>query len=151
MAGKGKVMAEPTIAEQYRLKEFEKLRSEIETTLNAAWSNERYGVIACGAVWSWLITQHIHLMLPWTLPLIIVIAGWGRNASLFLHLLIMGEYMRVVEREVLSPSGGWDVYFDKRRNETVTYWLRFVGDNMVWGVLLVAGAAAMVFKRYLLQ
>jgi hypothetical protein len=138
-------------AEQYQLKGFEKLRSEIETTLNAVWSNERYGVAACGAVWSWLITQNTHALLPWVLPLIIVLAGWGRNGSLYMHLFIMGEYLRTGETRMLGPKGGWDVYFDMRRNEGWIFWLRFIRDNMVWGVLSATGILALIFKEHLLH
>ncbi len=55
-------------AEEYRLKEFEKLRSEIEATLNTVWSNERYGVAAFGAVASWLFSQNYLGTIGWFLP-----------------------------------------------------------------------------------
>ncbi|HWG39444.1 MAG TPA: hypothetical protein VN658_02750 [Candidatus Acidoferrales bacterium] len=138
-----------TTPEQYRLKEFEKLRDEIEATLNAAWSNERYGVIACGAVWSWLISQKIPYPTLWALPLLIVVAGWGRNGGLYSHLFLMAEYMRTVERGFLGPQGGWDVYFDAKRNEKLIFYFRFVTDNIVWGALFLTALWGWVLHFYM--
>jgi hypothetical protein len=137
------------LIEQYRLKEFEKLRSEVEATLNTIWSNERYAVIACGAVWSWLIAQHNSLTALWCLPFIVIAAGWARNAALILHLIWMAEYVRQGETEVLGVPGGWEVFFYKRRNESTAYWIRFLGDNAVWGILLVVAFGALWAKNHL--
>jgi len=130
-------------AEENRLKEFEKLRSEIEATLNTVWSNERYGVAAFGAAWSWLATQQHQTTLGWSLPLVIAVAGFLRNQTLYMHLFIVGNYLRLVETKFLGPEGGWDVYFEKHRRPR-KFSLRTLGDDTVWIVLAAAGAVRLI-------
>jgi hypothetical protein len=135
----------PSGPEQYLLKEFEKLRGEIEATLNNVWSNERYGVVAFGAVWSWLASRHVSSVAAWSLPIVIAIAGFSRNWSLYRHLFLMGDYMRTVEISLVGEKGAWEIYFEKRRKEK--QWFRFVGDHVIWIVLCVADVVLLILIK----
>jgi len=83
--------------QSYRLEEYRALRKEVELYLTESRSQERYTLIAVGAIWAWLILNHFQTSLLWSIPIILTAATSLRMAAILRHFDYMGKYIRALE------------------------------------------------------
>ena len=136
-----------SVAQQFNLKEYEALRKEIDFVANEIKIFERYAVLASGAIWAWLVTQHNSSFIAWFLPIVLALTGFLRNWGLRMHLRRLAEYIRKIEDDQLRGSeiGGWEKYLGNDqglRRQLINY--------LVWIVLVIIAVGAL-FLRLQLQ
>jgi hypothetical protein len=107
---------------------------------------ERYVILASGAIWAWLVTQHNSNFVAWSLPIVLALAGFLRNLGLRMHLRRIAEYIRKIEDDQLRGSeiGGWEKYLEKDqglRRQLVNY--------LVWIVLVIIAVGALFLRSQL--
>jgi hypothetical protein len=95
-----------TSSETFRLAEYKALRKEIEIYLSESRSLERYTIIAVGAIWGWLITNHNDNLMVWTIPVVLTVLAVGRRIGMNEHFKKLGAYIAEIE----SKFGvtGWE-------------------------------------------
>ncbi|RXH57332.1 hypothetical protein [Granulicella sibirica] len=99
-------MSELTEPQVFHIEEYKALRKEIEIHLTESRTEERYLVIAVGAIWAWLITNHNHHVLLWCIPLLLAVASVSRMAALTYDIIKLGSYLRGVENHF--HAAGWE-------------------------------------------
>lgn len=127
----------------FHLKEFERLRDEIMYLSSEMRAMERAAVIGPVIAYSWLAVQSRQLadttivVLAWWLPLLLVFALARRRHFVFLNILRIAAYIRLLEDKLaFSHIGGWEHHINaldvrRRRNKI------FVGDRLLWTLLCV--------------
>ena len=75
----------------FRLEEYKSLRKEVEIYLTESRSQERYTLIAVGAIWAWLIVNHLHTGLLWFVPVMLTLATSIRMGAILLHFDHLGK------------------------------------------------------------
>jgi hypothetical protein len=119
---------------EFLLKEFERLRIEIDDSVKETRTLERNAVISSGAIWAWALVNSGNVkgaslyILLW-LPVIIVAFSMFRAWALHRHLWAMGEYLAEVAKAFVLPLGlGWEQRFaqstDKTKSQSATvFWI----------------------------
>jgi hypothetical protein len=85
--------------QSFRLEEYKSLRKEVELYLTESRSQERYTLVAVGAIWAWLILNRIDDLLLWWVPIILTLAVSIRMAAILKHFANINEYLKTVEDE----------------------------------------------------
>ena len=109
---------------EFLLKEFERLRIEIDDSVKETRTLERNAVISSGAIWAWALVKtgtvtgaSLYILL-W-LPVVIVSFSAFRAWALHRHLLSMGKYLAEVEKAFVLPGGlGWEQRFAQSTGKT---------------------------------
>lgn len=97
----------------FRLKEFEYLRREIELLLAEDRMTERYIIVAVATIWAWLATQRLppFFGLAWWIPVFIVVAGLLRLWVIVKRFGCFGSYL--IEFESALNIAGWENFLKK--------------------------------------
>ncbi len=103
--GKGKLSI-MTDDQTFRLEEYKSLRKEIELYLTESRSQERYTLIAVGAIWAWLMINRLTSGLLWSVPIILTVAASIRMIAILQHFTHMGEYIKALEGKFTVR--GWE-------------------------------------------
>ena len=100
-------MSEPlNKLETFRLEEFQSLRKEIELYLAECRSQERYTLIALGAIWAWLISNRIHNGFLWFIPVVLTLSASIRMLAMLGHFNHLGDYIK--STETVFGTEGWE-------------------------------------------
>jgi hypothetical protein len=140
---------------EFKLKEFELLRKEIEYRTAGQERVERNVVIAIIAIYAWLALldtsklqppiQDVYPYLYW-LPFLIVVMGAARFWDDHNVISNIGRYIARQEKIVNSPDGGGEnspEHFKPAKYGPVTSWFLRKGG---WFLLLVGTAAVGVYS-----
>jgi uncharacterized integral membrane protein len=115
----------PTAADQYVLQECAQLRDEIWERVRDQRSTEKYVLIACAVIYSflslprggWLSDEIVMLKAcAWYVPPVLsflAAARWCESVRL-IHRI--ADYTQAPEAEVLGPRGGWETYLKSTNN-----------------------------------
>jgi hypothetical protein len=95
-----------TKPETFHLEEFRALRGEIEFYLTESRSQERYTLIALGAIWGWLILNHFQDRFLWFIPVVLTIATTVRMVAMLGHFNNLGDYIKTIEHKF--GTQGWE-------------------------------------------
>lgn len=119
------VRPELTCPEHYILHECSQLRDEIWTRVHDQRATERYMLLACAVIYSFLslhrsdsVNEEIRILMAcaWYVPPMLAFlaaARWSENVRL-IHRI--ADYTRAREQEVLGQRGGWETYLKKLNN-----------------------------------
>src|SRR5256885_2245536 len=107
-------MATTTVAEDFLLKEYDALRKEIDACLEEQRQLERYALVACAGIYTWIATNNkfaIALCIP---PLLTVMMA-TRAMALWMQFGQMGAYIRMVEATLLTSTKarGWETFLER--------------------------------------
>jgi hypothetical protein len=127
-----------TPADEFRLKEFESLRKEIEFHLTSMGRSDDYCLLAVGAVWAWLFTSQLSTTVAALLPSIIALLFYFKRVCVELHLKKKFHVylMEKVEREHFKITG-WEHFIHGKRF-LIRWWYHVYYLGMVIGSLAVA-------------
>ena len=118
--------------QSFRLEEYKSLRKEVEIYLAESRSQERYTLIAVGAIWAWLIINRLHNGLLWSVPIVLTVATTLRMVAILKHFDHLKEYLRTLE--TTFGVAGWE---QKKRGWTLGA-AYFLLDGMLLGLTLLA-------------
>ena len=90
----------------FRLEEYKSLRKEIELYLTESRSQERYTLIAVGAIWAWLVINRLTSGLLWSVPIVLTVATSIRMIAILLHFTHMGEIHNRAGNQIHSHRVG---------------------------------------------
>jgi hypothetical protein len=90
----------------FQLAEYNALRKEVEIYLQESRSQERYTLIAVGAIWAWLVVNHLTSKLLWLIPVLLTAATTLRMGAILLHFGNLKRYISRLESKFESP--GWE-------------------------------------------
>ena len=82
-----------TPAEDFRLKEFEVVRKEIELQLGALRRPEDYCLLAVDGVWTWLLTAQLANSLASFLPFVLAVLFYVKRLSLEANIAMFHTYI----------------------------------------------------------
>lgn len=101
-------------ARSFHLEEWKSLREEIATNLREGRDTERYVIIACVAVWVWVLKERDVFYLPaLAFPPALAVLGAWRSKALTGVVVHIGRYLREVEIALGSECLGWEEYFHR--------------------------------------
>jgi len=143
------VKSELTCPEHYILHECSQLRDEIWTRVHDQRATERYMLLACAVIYSFLVlhrsepvSEEIQILLAcaWYVPPMLAFlaaARWSENVRL-IHQI--ADYTRAREQELLGQQGGWETHLKKYHNGHgpsvllsgyyVSFWLFLIFSTM---------------------
>ena len=114
------VKDQPQPADQYILQECAQLRDEIWVRVQDQRSTERYTLIACAVVYSFLALQKNEIEIlttcAWYVPPVLsflAAARWCENVRLINRI---ADYTKIREKQMLGPRGGWETYLKREHN-----------------------------------
>jgi hypothetical protein len=116
-AGTAHVIMKPS--EVFILQECKQLRDEIWTRVQDQRSTERYMLLACAVIYSFLFIQgekhseEVLIVSGWYVPPLLAFlaaARWCENVQC-IHLI--ADYTERQERRILGRGGGWESYLKK--------------------------------------
>jgi hypothetical protein len=116
---------------EFRTREYELLKSEVQSYVAESRSLETYAVGGAVAVYAWLATHHDDLpsRVIWLVPLIFPILGAVRAWALGAHIEVIGSYLGKLECE-LQGTPGWEAFLAGKRGplaaSTYLFWLLFL-------------------------
>jgi hypothetical protein len=109
----------------YILQESSQLRNEIWARVEDQRATERYMLLACAVIYSFLLFKEIKseppdeirilIGLGWFVPPLLAFltaARWCENVRM-IHLI--AEYIETLEQQILGQSGGWERYLHNLR------------------------------------
>src|SRR5262245_41875510 len=137
-----------TDQKDFLLKEFERLRVEMDESVKETRSLERNAVIASGAIWAWALVHPrvipgVSFYVLLSIPTIIVALSALRAWALQRHIIAMSKYLANVEKAfILPPCLGWERRFDESTEKTI----KSLSAFLFWAILLlftIVGAAVM--------
>lgn len=95
-----------TDAQNFKLEEYKALRREVELFLVEVRSHERYTLIAVGVIWGWLIFNHNHHGLLWSVPALITLGSALRIWAMNRHFSTVAGHVEAIEKEF--GVDGWE-------------------------------------------
>jgi hypothetical protein len=116
---------ELTCTEHYILHECSQLRDEIWTRVHDQRATERYMLLACAVIYSFLClhradsaSEEIRIVMAsaWYVPPLLAFLAAGRWAENVRLIHRIAEYTEAREQEVLGQRGGWETYLKKLNN-----------------------------------
>ncbi len=127
-----------TPADEFRLKEFESLRKEIEFHLTSMGRSDDYCLLAVGAVWAWLFTSQLSTTAAALLPGIIALLFYFKRVCLE---LVLTRHFHVYLKEKVEGEHfkieGWE-HFIHDKQFLIRWWYHVYYLGMVIGSLLIA-------------
>jgi hypothetical protein len=115
----------PTAADQYVLQECAQLRDEIWERVRDQRSTERYVLIACAVIYSFLSLQRSGWLgdevamlkaCAWFVPPVLSFLAAARWCESVRLIDGIADYTRAREQAMLGPQGGWETYLEKLHN-----------------------------------
>lgn len=106
----------PTVSDQPNpntllLAEYDSLRREIEQRIKETSEYLRYGLLATGASWAWLLSQPLGTAArgAYILPLILGLALFAHTVAERDNIQRIAEYLARIEKHFALPDGfGWE-------------------------------------------
>jgi hypothetical protein len=137
----------PDSAKDFLKEEQRQRRQEIENLIGRIESDQRYGLIITGLIWSWLVANREDLQAPFDLvvifiPAFIMLFFLWRWRAIDKTVHQVGEYTQYLEWLSAIPEGfGWETWLSGFRRETgkkdtltkstFWYWILLVLGNLV--------------------
>lgn len=114
MANESEKQTTATTLAEFRLKEFECLRKEIELILQNLRRTEDYCLLVVGGVWAWLITSQLTHSPAVLLPCILAVLFYAKRSLMEKSLEPFSEYIKSYE----TSLGGkfWETFISGRRD-----------------------------------
>jgi hypothetical protein len=114
------------------LRAYDSLKKEIADTVKDERDLERSILLACGAIWTYLIgLEHQRSYYLWYVPTVLVGFGAVRTAALMMGIRPRAQYLRAMEDQTLQgmPLEGWERYFRShfRPGVGVSMWFFWLG------------------------
>jgi hypothetical protein len=127
-------------AEEYLIAEFKALRKEIEIAIQHLHSLFRFTLLACGGIWTWLLSRLGELPskhVVW-IPVAIVLFFFLRSITVNIDMKKVGNYLARVERGMHLPPGlGWETSLRSGHWHGATDWWEY----FFWTALAIANIA----------
>ncbi|MEP6466904.1 MAG: hypothetical protein ABJB05_11400 [Parafilimonas sp.] len=121
--------SEKNLKEEFLMKEYDAVRTEMNDTVKETRMVERNSLIATTVIWSWLATtDHVaYKQLKW-LPVILVLFSAYRAFGLASHIDKIRNYLRKFEHSVLlEDDWGFEQYYKSkltsRRISSYIFWV----------------------------
>ena len=130
-------------ARDFRLKEYDRVSSELLSQLEEAWRLEKFAIGGSAALVAWLITNPVPVTWAWLLPFFFVLACAIRFVAAMCHIVFrLGKYIKSIEHVFIGKSG-WESWFRRKKlNQTIAH-------SLLW-IALIVPLAGLAFK-YRLQ
>jgi hypothetical protein len=129
-------------SEEFRLKEYECLRREIEMTSKDSRSLEKYIAVAVGGIWTWLYGVKVNSPWMWSVPCLLAILGAIRAFGMNQSFVVFHAYILKLE-EAFSKTGGpegWEHFIEKHDTGNAK------GAVLFWAILITSTAAAAILR-----
>jgi hypothetical protein len=125
----------------FYLKEYEALRSEIESMLSDSRSLERNVVFAVGATWAWLATHSVPKAI-WWMPVFLTVLGALRSLALLKTFGIFSDYIKKIESRfcVIESIKGWETFSHPRK-----HWIAKTGVAL-WAVMVITTVSVAAYE-----
>ena len=136
----------------FRLKQYESTRKEIEGNIQETRTLERYAIIVSSLVWVWLLTHDFTTIdiegtfkIVWWIPSLLVILCALRVFSLFLGILRAAKYLRQLENLFFCSEDipGWETFVQNEKNAFITW------SAVIFWFLILSITVAAPFFLYL--
>lgn len=136
--------------DEFILKEYEVVRSEMDETVKETRVLERYALIVFGGIWSWYIANPGHDAIRW-LPFPIIFFLALRAKSLIDHIKNLEEYLMKIEQKFALPDNsdlpdkfGFEHYFKQKggtlkRRTTYFFWAILVLASLIIPIFFKVG------------
>lgn len=151
------VKDQPPPADQYILQECAQLRDEIWVRVQDQRSTERYMLIACAVVYSFLSlqknpTDEIQILTAsaWYVPPVLsflAAARWCENVRLINRI---ADYTKMREKQMLGPRGGWETYLKREHNGRTRSVLLSGYYFLFWLFLIFSTMTIAAYQHWLL-
>ena len=134
----------PTRTDTFLIAEYESLRREIELEIRELGEFLRYGFLASGGVWTWLLARPkgsvsaVAFFIPFVVTLLFQVETKLVRQSIF----NLGSYLREVENQFQLPNGlGWErrIQSSRRKKQKLMKW-----EHLVWNLLVFGNLAAAI-------
>ncbi len=138
-ADKTKPSVTPEQINEFRLKDYDALRTEIMARLEELWKIEKFALGGAAAITALLLTHTKEVpahSIGWWLPCVFLVICAERFVTDMFHLTFRSSrYLIRTEKYFLEKEGEFEVFFRKLPyNETIAYFL-------VWSAAIFASAA----------
>lgn len=124
-------------AETYLIAEYDALRREIEIEIRELGEFLRYGLLASGGIWAWLLSRTAHVItVAYYLPLVVSVILFIETRLVLKNLMLVGAYLQNVERHFQLPHAlGWEKHLQatRRKGHWIEHW-----ETIVWVGLCIA-------------
>ncbi len=136
-------MSLPETAKEYLLNEFNDRRANLYRNIDQIVNDQRYGILATGAFWAWIVTHSVTESLAWlawvpTLLCVFFLIKWWVFYVATSRLL---EYLRLVESKFELPDGlGWSTNFPNYGRDVLGCF-----TTLFWIVLTILNVLAAVY------
>jgi hypothetical protein len=124
--------------EKYLIEEYKCLYTEILQRIQRIEEQLRWGLLACGGLWAWLLSNQTQPWFKYALPLPVVIAAFFSISWALQDWAIRqtGEYIKVLEKTFQLPDDtGWIRNGEKYHvpwltRATTLFWVVFLLANI---------------------